>query len=351
MSTHVTRQQEDRLRHGKLPLAELTEVAHHATICGECRQSLQGLLPVDRVVRDLRLQIEAENAEHLSSESLMAFADETLLGTELEAAGLHLQECEICAGEVDEIRRLRILLPRRRSWIPYAVAASVAVIAAAGLLVMQRHTAPPPAPAPVRPAVPVQQSYEHSTWSEWVAEARNRQELPVPSILAELRGSKTQLRGSAEGDAGLEPDKIVVASARPQFRWSAPGRGATYKVILKSGRTVVESEALTEPRWTPSTDLKRGGEYEWQVEVTHGSDRRVFPRPPDPPARFRVLGQSDADEIKTAQERHPDDALLHVVIMARYGLRDEALAALDRLERQDARLAAALRDSLRKWSR
>jgi len=349
MSTHVTGQQEDRLRLGKLPLAELTEVARHAAVCDECRQSLEGLLPVGRVAGDLRLQIEAEEDDHLWPESIVAYADATLAGEELEAARRHLPDCERCAREVDEIRRLAMPPPARRSWkIFLALAASVAVVAAAGLLVMQRDTPAPPAPA--RQVVRVRQGYERSTWSEWVVEARRTRAFAVPAVFAGLRGSTTQLRGAQDGHAELAPDRIVVASARPQLRWSVPGRGATYKVILKSGRSIVESESLAEPRWTPSGDLQRGGEYEWQVEVARGGDRRVYPRPPNPPARFRVLGQAAADEIATAREQHPTDALLHAAILAHYGLRDEALDALGRLERIDAPLAAALRESMRAWS-
>jgi hypothetical protein len=128
-------------------------------------------------------------------------------------------------------------------------------------------------------------------------------------------------------------------------------QGASYDVILRNGDELVESGALTDPRWKPRHELKRGCEYLWQVELTIDGVRALYPKAPDPPARFRVLEQSALDEIDDVRKRYPDDALLHAVILARHGLRTETLAALDRLGRSDAPLAADLRESLRHWPR
>ncbi len=99
----------------------------------------------------------------------------------------------------------------------------------------------------------------------------------------------------------------------------------------------------------PRQNLKRGREYLWQVETTIGDARSIYPKAPDPPARFRVLAQRALDEIDDVRKRYPNDPLLHAVILARHGLRDETLEALERLGRSDEALAADLRESVRRW--
>lgn len=355
--SHVTAEQLHRLRTGSLPPAAVAEVGAHAATCEACGSAVGDALSLDRMTRDLRVQLEADpEPEHLSDDELMAYAD----GTSRNEA--HLNECEICRAELDEILRFkRTIRPRpRRRWLPYAIAAAIAAIALTIPLLDRAPDTPAPTPRhattsnvplPKPPPVAIAKGYGQPEWDAWVADAKTRRALPMPTIIAELQPQKSQLRGAAEeDDLQLSPDHAVIISTRPQFQW-ANRQGATYRVILRDGNDIVESGALRNPRWTPRHDLKRGHEYLWQVELTVDGARSTYPKPPDPPARFRVLEQSALDEIDAARKRYPDDALLHAVILARHGLRDETLAELDRLERSDAALAAELRDSLRNWSR
>jgi hypothetical protein len=328
----------------------------HAATCEACGKAVREALSLGRMTGDLRIQLEAgHEPEHLSGDELMACADGTLRND------AHLQECEICRAEVEEIIRFKsAILPRvRRRWVPYAVAASIAAIALTIPMLDRAPRTPPATPpastssSPALPEpvpVPVARGYGRPEWDAWVADVKVRRALPLPAIIAELRPQKTRLRGAAEeDDLRLSPDHAVVASTRPQFQWTKR-QGASYSVILRNGDEIVESGTLTDPRWKPRHDLKRGREYLWQVELTIDTVRSIYPRAPDPPARFRVLAQSALDEIDDVRKRYPEDALLHAVILARHGLRTEALAALDRLGRSDAALAADLRESLRRWS-
>lgn len=327
----------------------------HAATCEPCGKVLGEVLPLDRMTRDVRMQIEAgHEPEHLSDEELLACADGT------SRQDVHLQECGICRAELDEIVRFKQGIRPPRRWVPYAIAASIAAIALAIPLFERAPDTPstPPRvsmrsnPAPPRPSpVAVAAGYGRPEWDAWVADVKSRRALPLPAILAELRPQTSQLRGVVEADdLRMAPDHDVVASTRPPFQW-AERRGASYRVILRDGDELVESGALTDPQWRPSHDLKRGREYLWQVEMTIEGVRSIYPKAPEPPARFRVLGQSALDEIDDARKRYPDDSLLHAVILARHGLRNEALAALDRLKRSDPALAKALRESLRHWPR
>ena len=351
MNTHVTREQKDRLRDRTLSPREAAEIGRHAAGCAACRELVDA-----HAGRGLRDQFEAEDVEHPSPDTLMAYADGTLAGDELVTA--HVEECEICAADVSEIREFKKLLRPRRRWIVYAIAASIAAAVVAVPLFDRRDEPAPPIPArtvavtphpPLVVPTPSTAHYRRSDWEQWVAEARQRRAFPIPAIVKEMRPKRSGLRGPRNDDVfALSPNHVVVADARPRLQWTRRA-AATYKVILKVGRQIVESETLHESHWSPATDLQRGRDYEWQVEVNSANGRRVYPRPPEEPAQFHLLDQNAIDEIEAARREYPDDALLHAVILARHGLKDDALDALRPLSKTDDTLASALRESLRKW--
>lgn len=341
MSAHVTREQLDRLRQGTLSPAQAAEVGRHAAACRTCGPVVAAAVSLDRGVRELRVDLDGE---HLSPDTLMAIADGT--GDSAE----HLQQCESCRAEVEELRELAPRPRLLRHWPVYAAAAAIAAMVMIVPLLDRRPVSPEPPPrvatAVEPPAVPQTAGYSRPEWEEEVAAVRARRSLAVPAVIEELRPRTSSLRGGAEDeDLQLRPNGYVVAGTRPRFEWMG-SRNARYRVILQRGDRIVESETLTAPAWTPPFELQRGAEYAWQVEVTIGGTRSVHPRQPDPPARFRVVAQKVLDEIDDARRRHPDDPLLLVVILARHGLRDETLQEIARLEQRDAALAAALRHSV-----
>ncbi|HEX7153235.1 MAG TPA: hypothetical protein VF618_17250 [Thermoanaerobaculia bacterium] len=359
-SSHVTAEQLDRLRDGSLPPAQVTVVGGHAATCEACGRAVGEVVSPARMTRDLRVQLEAaDDAGHLSDDELMAVADGTL------HEDAHLNECEICRAEVAEIAEFRGAMRRRRparnGWMPYAVAASIAAFALTILLVDRVPRTPAAQPRAATTSSPVATESPRVVvaatdparpeWESWVADVKARRALPVPAVIAELRPQKSLLRGGSEDeDLRLSPDQTVVSLTRPELRWASRA-GASYSVILRDGDAIVESGALTDARWKPRHELKRGREYLWQVEVTAGGERSLYPKAPDPPARFRVLEQSALQKIDEVRKQHPEDALLHAVLLARHGLRDETLEAIDRLEGSDAALAADLRESVEGWSR
>lgn len=334
VASHVTEEQWSRLRDGTLPPRELASVGAHAAGCEACSRILGEVRSLRQMARDVRIQFDAD--------------PEPLSGDEQE--------------ELLEFRRT--MQRRPRPWIPYAIAASLAGIAVATAITLPRldrapvGPVPPPRHAtstgvivPQPPTARVATTARRPEWETWVADVQARRALPIPAVLAGLRAGKTRLRGEGdEDDLRLSPDHAVVTSTRPPLQWSAR-EGAHYRVILRNGDAIVESDDLTTPEWKPRRDLQRGREYQWQVELTVDGVRSIYPKAPEPPARFRVLEQRALDEIEEVRTRHPDDALLQAVILAHHGLRTETLAALDRLEGQDAALAADLRASLRHWPR
>lgn len=343
---HVTSGEIERLRGGRLAPSEVARIGRHAAACEQCGPAVRQAVPVERLLNELR--VDLDEVQHLSEDELMTAADGALPRNE------HLDVCAACREDVQELLELRKTMHRRRRW-PYvaALAAAAAVVFVLLAPVRTPRPEPPPVATPrastpaVSSAPPPVSGYGREDWDRWVSEAKTSRTLSLPPVLRDLQARRSTTRGASdEDDRQLKPDGTVVLSTRPQFHWS-PRKSATYRVILQvAGGDVFESEPLQQPQWTPPRRLQRGREYAWQIEVDDGASRTIHPQAPDPPARFRILDEAAVREVNAARAQHPDDALLHAVILSRLGLRDEALEALRELQKSDPALAQALRKSL-----
>jgi hypothetical protein len=310
-----------------------------------------------RMADDLRLQIDGEDFGHLDPDRQMAYCDGALRGDELETARMHLEGCDRCRAEVEELAKWGAA-PRKRTWLPYALAASLAAVAILGLVVVRQQqpvkTRPPVATIPpvTTPAPPPAPSYGNAEWDRLVRDVTASGRLAMPAVLAALQPPASHFRGEiAADDARLEPAGIVVESTRPRFTWRAEP-AARYVVLLapRDGQ-VVESERLSEPAWQPSSPLTRGHDYAWQLEVVTGKGSVLHPAPPHPPVRFHVLDEAAATEIADARRLFPGDHLLQAILFARHGLRHDAERELLEYRKNGrADLADALLRSIRSWT-
>ena len=126
-----------------------------------------------------------------------------------------------------------------------------------------------------------------------------------------------------------------MLSDRPTFSWS-PLEGATgYVVEIYDDKLnqIIISPQLTDTSWTPPQSLKRGGIYSWQVTASKGGEEIISPRSPAPPARFRILDQTLANEIVQAQRGYTSSHLTLALIYAKAGLIDEAEQEFRTLQR------------------
>jgi hypothetical protein len=156
------------------------------------------------------------------------------------------------------------------------------------------------------------------------------QRLEKPPLLAGLVLSDSLLRkGGANRDVSFSvraPVGIVMLSDRPTFRWS-PLEGATgYVVEIYDDklRQIIISPQLADTSWTATQSLKRGGIYSWQVTAIKGGEDIVSPRPPAPPAKFRILNQTLANEIVQARRAYSSSHLTMALVYTQAGLLDEA---------------------------
>jgi hypothetical protein len=124
----------------------------------------------------------------------------------------------------------------------------------------------------------------------------------------------------------IDPVGIVLLSDRPTFRWS-PLEGATgyiVEVYDDKLKQVLISPQLTDTSWRAPQSLERGGIYSWQVTASKGGEEFSSPRPPAPPAKFRILDQTLANEIVQARRAYASSHLTMALVYTQAGLLDEA---------------------------
>jgi hypothetical protein len=168
--------------------------------------------------------------------------------------------------------------------------------------------------------------------------------LPGPEALARLRGAGDTLMGDASGPAPLHvvaPVGTFVRSERPAFRWTPHPKARGYEVAVfdeAMNKVAAARVAGGVNEITLPSALEPGKTYLWQVAALTRSGRIVAPAPPEPEARFRVLGIAAAAGLDKALAQAGPSDLAAAVLLARAGVRDEAETHL-------ARLAAANPDS------
>ena len=171
---------------------------------------------------------------------------------------------------------------------------------------------------------------------ERVREAVQTGRLSLPSTLSELNGRESPLMGTANAPEFrlLAPLGTVVLDTRPMLRWTPVAGATTYIVTLQDQATgqAVSSAPLARTEWVPERPLTRGVTYVWQVAGSvAGGTETVAPRPPAPPARFRVLESEAADQLQTLPASH----LVRGVLYANAGLMADAERELAALSAQN----------------
>jgi anti-sigma factor ChrR (cupin superfamily) len=143
-----------------------------------------------------------------------------------------------------------------------------------------------------------------------------------------LLGEQKRLMGSRSGQRSfipLSPVGAVVATTQPTFRWKRVSGATAYTVTIYRNnlKEIVSSQTLTGTQWTPPP-LVRDRTYSWHIRAIIGNREMVLPPPDAREARFRVLSQSEVDDLVRIKEAYAKSHLTLGVIYARMGLFDEA---------------------------
>jgi len=323
-----------RLGRRELTPRETAEILRHVGGCETCASRFAG---VEKQLDALQAAIDDDEGPwHPAHAAIAALVDGTAGPAEREIVASHLEDCALCREDVADLGKLRPSGSGRNPW-PAAMAAAAAIAVLGAIIVQRSQTpAPPPAvataqlpPAVVAPAPPPpapQPHYANAEWERLVRTAIETRRLPSARG---IEASPDALRGPGGGPApAMSPSAVVIDEVRPRFSWPARA-GATYVVSIFSGdRRVARGEPSPETHWTPAAPLARGRTYVWQVQAIRDGEREIIPAPPAPPATFRIVSERDHDELAEARRLHPGDALLHAVLAARAGLREEARRAL-----------------------
>jgi tetratricopeptide (TPR) repeat protein len=146
--------------------------------------------------------------------------------------------------------------------------------------------------------------------------------------LSYLLGEQKRLMGSGNRQKSFIPIKpvgAVIATTQPTFRWKqvAGATGYTVTIYRNNLKESISSQTLTGTQWT-APPLTRGATYSWQIRAIKDNSETISPSPDAREARFRVLSQSEFDNLEKIRESYSKSHLALGVIYARMGLFDEA---------------------------
>ena len=291
------------------------------------------------------------DAMHLDADSqLIPYVDGELDEADREVVESHLEDCTLCRAEVDDLRAFREPAVRRgRTFARFVAAFAAGIVLLLAIAIVSRRQPEPVPPAttaeetsPPVTSMEVKPAARDPKWAALVAETVARRRLPYPDDLDELTSPNDVLRGHAKPASTVSPAGIVVDDARPRFSWPAV-EGATYVVaVLEGDEVVARSPVLEVEQWRPDRLLRRGRTYTWQVTATRDGTKSIIPAPPAPAARFRIVDDAAHRALHDALAAAPRDRLLHAILYARAGLRENAEAALREAAAAGDRDAAAL---------
>jgi hypothetical protein len=303
--------------------------------------------------------------DHPDFDHLAALVDGKLEDAYREWITSHLETCEVCREDVEDLTQVRASLlahpatpvatnpvpgadtPEAR-WLKRAI--GFAAIAAAvplavwigktRLPVIEPAPAPsialstpqssPPAPAP-RAVVPVLTEEEDARVKRALATGR----LELPPNMAVLRGYEGTLPAADNSQAPLLPSTPVataIVEARPQFVWTPMAGTTRYAVTIfdERFRQITKSGSLKATSWTPPRDLPRGRVLQWQITAFMKDGTRILsPVPPHPEARFMVLTTATVTAIAKERTRLATQPVALGLVLAKAGLFAEAERVLE----------------------
>jgi hypothetical protein len=338
---HISDEQLSRYRDRTLTAVEVLGLDGHLSACSECRDRLY----VDRRATSALKQLRSDLTEHLSHADIV-FCSE---GNGKPHALKHIRECSSCQAEVMDLSRFRTELvetPRRpmelpvKPWvryrIPLGIAAAVLVVAGASTFALRRpvkteqaQTTPPPTQV-ADPALP---PAERQMIQQALATGRVERAAILDNLIR-ARGTLLSPSSPKPKIILLQPVGTTVLSDRPVLRWTPNSEATSYVVSIfdEKFQKLAESPAITATDWSPTGPLPIGKVLNWQVTARTASGSIHAPNPPEPEARFEVVGREVVARIEKLRGEFPGNPLLLALLYSQAGALDDAETALRSME-------------------
>jgi hypothetical protein len=324
-----------------------------------------------------------ESIRHLTPEDLKAYANGLLTSARLSYCQAHLDSCEECREDLEDLRTVksdlsafprpepnRGLLARRNRprglTLPQAAVVAVIFVAAAisAFLWWGRGSprakqtsvavavAPSPTPlAGIPPSVPTMPTRDTRVADEIaalpddlrsaVSAAIQHGKLQLPPDVSRLalRPNLPAAPQATPGFALLGPFGETISDTRPEFSWQ-PLAGATrYSVVIVDAglHPVQRSPALRTTVWRPRRHLRRGRTYLWEVTATlRGGSKVVASEPSTSETHLRIVALKLADEIAHFRHSHPEAHMVLGVLYGQAGMLTESADELSKVPPGDS---------------
>ena len=255
---------------------------------------------------------------HLPQDDLEAYVNGQLTSAKLDYCRTHLDACEACRAELEDLRTLRshsiglrgsdpigreLERRKRRRRLKASLVAAGATVSLAGIAAVlwwgheqtraskvsvaaiNTHSA---TAAPERIMRPVATLTNATGMESRVTTPTSTQ----PSATVQLGGRASTSAAATPADtrfALLGPVGEAVSETRPEFSWQPLAGAVHYSVIIvdEGLHPVQRSRALRMTNWRPRRPLRRGHTYLWQVTATlRGGTKVVASAPLE--ARLRI---------------------------------------------------------------
>jgi hypothetical protein len=246
---------------------------------------------------------------HLTQVDLEAYLGGRLPSDRLKQYGTHLDSCEACRAELEDLRTFKSELagfqrsePALRAGgrskrstglgLPQAAVIAAVVVAAIGATVWWKWAGPRASERPAAIAVAVAGTHSLPAASPAASAQTHDTRLaavvaPPPAVARPVVSPEIP---EANGEfALLGPMGEDITETRPEFRWQKLVGAVRYSVAIVDIRLhpVQRSPALHTTSWRPRRPLHRGKTYIWQVTATLRGGKTVVASSPQ--ALVRVL--------------------------------------------------------------